>query len=170
MKYGYGVVENKTQTGFGMRRRMALVPMLALVLSGLVVPRLCRVKRASRQKIAWFRKKLGPLIPATRLRAGRGDMRGRCAAQEGRLHRGSADVHGTQPRPSCSADHAGRGGVLPEIHREGVCRVPEGRMRKFGKILMITEARRSTGRNSSGKRSGAWTAWSCSFCRPAARI
>ena len=35
---GYGVVENKTQTGFGMRRRMALVPMLALVLSGLAVP------------------------------------------------------------------------------------------------------------------------------------
>ena len=73
-----------------------------------------------------------------RMRAGRGDMRGRCAAQEGRLHAQGGPrrlhVHGIalqdhRVRP----DHAGRGGVLPEIqllYREGVCRVPEGRMRK----------------------------------------
>ena len=72
------------------------------------------------------------------MRAGRGDMRGRCAAQEGRLHAQGGPrrlhVHGIalqdhRVRP----DHAGRGGVLPEIqllYREGVCRVPEGRMRK----------------------------------------
>ena len=56
------------------------------------VPMGRHVKRASRQKIAWFRKKLGPLIRGEgegRLHgmcAGRGDMRGRRAAQEGRLH------------------------------------------------------------------------------------
>ena len=50
------------------------------------------VKRASRQKIAWFRKKLGPLIEERSegrlhgMRAGRGDMRSRRAAQEGHLH------------------------------------------------------------------------------------
>ena len=48
------------------------------------------VRRASRQKIAWFRKRPGPLIKDEgrlhRMRAGRGDMRGRRAAQEGRLH------------------------------------------------------------------------------------
>ena len=72
------------------------------------------------------------------MRAGRGDMHGRRAAQEGQLHaQGSPrrlHVHGIalqdhRVRP----DHAGRGGVLPEIrllYREGVCRAPEGRMRK----------------------------------------
>ena len=37
---------------------------------------------------------------------------------------------------------------------------------RFGKILMITDGARSTGRNSSGRRSGTWAAWICSFCRP----
>ena len=70
--------------------------------------------------------------------AGRGDMHGRRAAQEGHLHAQGdprcLHVHGIalqdhRVRP----DHAGREGVLPEIrllYRKGVCRVPEGRMRK----------------------------------------
>ena len=75
------------------------------------------------------------------IRAGRGDMRSRRAAQEGRLHaqgdprrlyvRGIA-LQDHRVRP----DHAGRGGVLLEIrllYREEVCRVPEGRMREVRK-------------------------------------
>ena len=108
------------------------------------VPMGRHVKRASRQKIAWFRKKLGPLIEE-RMRAGytvcvqdeaicvadarlrkgvytpKGDPR--------RLHVRGIALQDHRVRP----DHAGRGGVLPEIrllYREGVCRVPEGRMRK----------------------------------------
>ena len=46
-----------------------------------------------------------------------------------RLHVHGIALQDHRVRP----DHAGRGGVLPEIrllYREGVCRVPEGRMRK----------------------------------------
>ena len=102
------------------------------------------VKRASRQKIAWSRKRLGPLIEE-RVRAGYTACvqdEAICAA-DARLRKGvytpkggsrRLHVHGIalqdyRVRP----DHAGRGGVLPEIrllYREGVCRVPEGRMRK----------------------------------------
>ena len=102
------------------------------------------VKRASRQKIAWFRKKLGPLVEE-RVRAGYTACvqdEAICVA-DARLRKGvytpkggprRLHVHGIalqdhRVRP----DHAGRGGVLPEIrllYREGVCRVPEGRMRK----------------------------------------
>ena len=82
------------------------------------------VKRASRQKIAWFRKKLGPLIEE-RMRAGytacvqdEAICVADAAAQEGRLHAQGGPrrlhVHGIalqdhRVRP----DHAGRGGVLP---------------------------------------------------------
>ena len=41
---------------------------------------------------------------------------------------------------------------------------------RFGKILMITDGAPQHRSNSSGRRSGAWMAWSCSFCRLAARI
>ena len=66
------------------------------------------------------------------------------------------------------------GGVLPEIqllYREGVCRVPEGRMRKVRKSP-DDHRRRAAAQVEirQGGRSGAWTAWSCSFCHPAARI
>ena len=72
------------------------------------------VKRASRQKIAWFRKKPGPLIEE-RMGAGYtvcvqdGAM---CVAdaqaQEGRLHAQGGSAVSTRtrdrtPRPSCSA-------------------------------------------------------------------
>ena len=136
------------------------------------------VKRASRQKIAWFRKKLGPLIEG-RMRAGYtvcvqdeaicvAGARLRKVVYTPKGVRGVPRVHGIalqdrRVRP----DHAGRGGVLPEIrllYREGVCRVPEGRMRKVREDPDDNRRRaRSTGRNSSGRRSGAWMAWSCSF-------
>ena len=149
------------------------------------VPMGRHVKRASSQKIAWFRKKLRPLIEE-RMRAGYtvcvqdeaicvADARlrkGVLHAQGGlrRLHVHGIALQDRRVRP----DHAERGVVLPEIrflYRKGVCRAPEGRMRKVREDPDDNRRRRrSTGRNSSGKRSGAWTARSCSFCRPAARI
>ena len=99
------------------------------------------VKRASRQKIAWFRKRLGPLVEG-RMRAGyttcvqdeairMADARLRKGVYtpKRRLHVHGIALQDHRVRP----DHAGRGGALPEIrllYREGVCRVPEGRMRK----------------------------------------
>ena len=140
------------------------------------------VKRASRQKIAWFRKKLGPLIEE-RMRAGYTACvqdEAICVA-DARLRKGvytpkggprRLHVHGIalqdhRVRP----DHAGRGGVLPEIrllYREGVCRVPEGRMRKVRedpddnrrRAAAQVEIRQGEDR-APGRR------WSCSFCRPA---
>ena len=72
------------------------------------------------------------------MRAGRGDMRSRRAAQEGHLHAQVGPrrlhVHGIALQDRrVQPDHAGRGGVPPGVrlpYREGVCRVPEGRMRK----------------------------------------
>ena len=109
------------------------------------------------------------------MRAGRGDMRGRRAAQEGRLHAqgGPLRLHvhgialqGHRARP----DHAGRGGVLPEIrllYREGVCRVPEGRMRKVREDP-DDHRRRAAAQVEirQGGDSGAWTAWRLQFLPP----
>ena len=101
------------------------------------------VKRASRQKIAWFRKKLGPLIEE-RVRAG-------CTAcvqdeaicvADARLWKGVYTPKGVRGVYTYTGSHSKTivfglitldGGVPPEIrllYREGVCRVPEGRMRK----------------------------------------
>ena len=109
------------------------------------------VKRASRQKIAWFRKKLGPLIEE-RMRAGYTvcvQDEAICVA-DARLRRGVYTPKGVRGVYTYTGSHSktivfglitlhskivfglGRG-VLPEIrllYREGVCRVPEGRMRK----------------------------------------
>ena len=106
------------------------------------VPMGRHVKRASRQKIAWFRKRLGPLVEE-RVRAGytacvqdeaictaNARLRKGVYTPKGgplRLHVHGIALQDRRVRP----DHAGRGGALPEIrllYREGVCRVPEGRM------------------------------------------
>ena len=107
------------------------------------------------------------------MRAGRGDMRSRRAAQEGHLHAQGGPrrlhIHGIalqdhRVRP----DHAGRGGVLPEIrllYREGVCRVPEGRMRKVREDLDDNRRRaaaqveiRQGGDRAPGRRGAAVSA------------
>ena len=80
------------------------------------------------------------------MRAGRGDMRSRRAAQEGHLHTQGGPqrlrVHGIalqdhRVRP----DHAGRGGVLPECDSftgEEFVEFLKAACERFGKILMIT--------------------------------
>ena len=108
------------------------------------VPMGRHVKRASRQKIAWFRKKLGPLIEE-RMRAGYtacvqdeaicvADARLRKGVYTPKGVRGVYTYTGSHSKTIVfGLNHAGRGGVLPEIwllYRKGVCRVPEGRMRK----------------------------------------
>ena len=68
-------------------------------------------------------------------------MRSQRAAQERRLcaqrDPRRLHIHGIAPQDHrARSDHDRRGGVLPEIrllYREGVCRVPEGRMRKVRK-------------------------------------
>ena len=108
------------------------------------VPMGQHVKRASRQKIAWFRKKLEPLIEG-RMRAGYTACvqdEAICVA-DARLRKGVYTPKGVRGVYTYTGSHsktivfglihAGRGGVLPEIrllYRKGVCRVPEGRMRK----------------------------------------
>ena len=149
------------------------------------VPMGRHVKRASRQKIAWFRKKLGPLVEG-RMRAGytacvqdeaicMADARLRKGVYTPKWIRGRLHVHGIalqdhRVRP----DHAGRGGVLPEIrllYREGVCRVPEGRMRKVREDPDDNRRRAAAQVEiRQGRDRAPGTAWSCSFCRPAARI
>ena len=102
------------------------------------------VKRASRQKIAWFRKKLGPLIEE-RMRAGYTACvqdEAICVA-DARLRKGVYTPKGIRGVYTYTGSHSKTivfglitldgGGVLPEIrllYQEGVCRVPEGRMRK----------------------------------------
>ena len=102
------------------------------------------VKRASRQKIAWFRKKLGPLIEE-RMRAGYTACvqdEAICVA-DARFRKGIYTPKGVRGIYTYTGSHSKTivfglitldgEGVLPEIrliYREGVCRVPEGRMRK----------------------------------------
>ena len=112
------------------------------------VPMGRHVKRASRQKIAWFRKKLGPLIEERR-RAGYTACvqdEAICVA-DARFRKGVYTPKGVRGVYTYTGSHSktivfglitidGGGGVLPEmrfLYREGVCRVPEGRMRKVRK-------------------------------------
>ena len=146
------------------------------------VPMGRHVKRASRQKIAWFRKKLGPLIEE-RMRAGYTACvqdEAICMA-DARLRKGVYTPKGVRGVYTYTGSHS-KTIVFGLITLDGegffqryssftgkeFVEFLKAACERFGKILMITDgARRSTGRNSSGKRSGAWTAWSCSFCRPA---
>ena len=73
------------------------------------VPMGRHVKRASRQKIAWFRKKLGPLIEE-RMRAGyTACVQDEAILADARLRKGVCHARGftrtrdRTPRPSCSA-------------------------------------------------------------------
>ena len=102
------------------------------------------VKRAGRQKIALFRKKLGPPIEERR-RAGYtacvqdeaicvADARPRKGIYTPKGVRGVYTYTGSHSKTIVSGlITIDGGGVLPEIrllYREGVCRVPEGRIAK----------------------------------------
>ena len=102
------------------------------------------VKRAGRQKIAWFRKRLGPPIEG-RMRAGYTvcvQDEAICVA-DARLRKGVYTPKGVRGVYTYTGSHSKTTvfglitldgeGFLPEIrllYRKGVCRVPEGRMRK----------------------------------------
>ena len=107
------------------------------------VPMGRHVKRASRQKIAWFRKKLGPLIEE-RVRAGYTACvqdEAICVA-DARLRKGVYTPKGVRGIYTYTGSHSktivfglitldGEGFFqIRLLYREGVCRVPEGRMRK----------------------------------------
>ena len=105
------------------------------------------VKRASRQKIAWFRKKLGPLIEE-RMRVGYTvcvQDEAICVA-DARLRKGVYTPKGVRGAYTHTGSHSktvvfglitldGEGFFrrYGPLYREGVCRVPEGRMRKARK-------------------------------------
>ena len=142
------------------------------------------MKRAGRQKIAWFRKKLGPLIEG-RTRAGYTACvqdEAICMA-DARLRKGVYTPKGVRGVCTYTGSHSKTvvfglitldgEGFFQEIrllYRKGVCRVPEGRMRKVRKILMITDGAPQHRSKFVREEIGRLDAWSCSFCRPAARI
>ena len=148
------------------------------------VPAGRHVKRASRQKIAWFRKRLGPLVEG-RMRAGYTvcvQDEAICVA-DARLRKGVYTPKGIRGVYTHTGSHSKTvvSGLIT-LDGEGSFRrygsftgkefagFLKAACERFGKILMITDGAPQHRSKFVKEETGAWTAWSCSFCRPAARI
>ena len=142
------------------------------------------VKRAGRQKIAWFRKKLGPLV-GEMVRAGYTACvqdEAICVA-DARLRKGVYTPKGVRGVYTYTGSHS-RIIVfsLITLDEEGFFQryasftgkesveSLRAACERFGKILMVTDGAPQHRSRLIREEIGAWTAWSCSFCRPAARI
>ena len=143
------------------------------------------VKRASRQKIAWFRKKLGPLIEE-RMRAGYTACvqdEAICVA-DARLRKGVYTPKGVRGVYTYTGSHS-KTIVFGLITLDGegffqrydsftgkeFVEFLKAACERFGKIPDDNRRRAAAQVEiRQGGDRGAWTAWSCSFCRLAARI